>query len=68
MAKVKKIDALRVQQFFVLAQELENEAHALGFHTTAHLLNKAKTKAGWEYADQVEKKIKEVREAERADG
>lgn len=39
---------------FVLAIErLEHEAHAMGFLRTAHALNEAKNKAGWEIAERL---------------
>jgi hypothetical protein len=31
-------------------QEAESLAHAIGMHTTAHVINDAKNRAGWEFA------------------
>lgn len=41
----KRTDALLAK-----LQECETEAHAIGFHITAHVINKAKNNAGWELA------------------
>lgn len=36
-------------------QALEDKAHRRGFTETAHALNEAKNKAGWEYAGKLER-------------
>jgi hypothetical protein len=43
-------------------QVLQGEAHRLGFHETAHALNEAMNKCGWEYLiQQLYRGPKEVR-------
>ena len=37
--------------FIVGLQRLENEAHIRGLHATAHAINEAKNKAGYEQAE-----------------
>lgn len=36
-------------------QEIETEAHSVGLHATAHFINAAKNKCGWEIAGEPEK-------------
>lgn len=43
------------QGFVVAIARLEQEAHVMGFLRTAHALNEAKNKAGWEIDERLEK-------------
>ncbi len=42
-------------QLILDIQALENRAHRLGLHATAHALNSAKNASGWEIAGEPEK-------------
>ena len=40
-------------KFLAEVEAVEQRAHALGLNATAHMVNAAKNRAGWEIADKV---------------
>lgn len=57
--RVHPSDFPAVKNFILDIQALESRAHRLGMVETAHALNAAKNKAGWELAGQIETASKE---------
>ncbi len=53
---------VRAQNVIKQIEELEHEAHAAGLIVTAHRLNEAKNKAGWELAEFMELQEKPKRQ------
>jgi hypothetical protein len=49
-------------KFLFKVQELQREAHEMGFHLTARVLNQAQNTAGWELAGEPETASAKLRE------